>query len=81
MSKITDGLAKVGAWWSKTSEKVNWKAVGTGLTITGAVIALVAGFAKDQNNEKIIKETARRTAVEELQRLLSETAQNHHTDG
>lgn len=81
MSKVTDGLAKVGAWWSKTSEKVNWKAVGVGLSIAGGAIALIAGYAKDRNNEKIIRETARQTAVEELQRLLSETAQNHHTDG
>lgn len=81
MSKVQTFFTNVGSKAAEISENVNWKAVGTVLTVVGAGIALVAGFAKDQNNDKVIRETARKTAIEELQKLLNDSTNNHHNDG
>lgn len=79
MSKFSDFASKVEVVF----EKVNWKAVGTALTIVGAGIGLVAGFAKDQQNDKVIRETARKTAIDELQKYLNDSTKNnnHHEGG
>lgn len=79
MSKFSDFTSKVEAVF----EKVNWKTVGMVLSGVGLGISLLTGFAKDQQNDKVIRETARKTAIDELQKYLNDSTKNnnHHEGG